>query len=178
MDKLCPVCKIKLDSVIFHNVEADYCSRCLGLWFEKSELHLAKDNADKDLSWLDFDLWKNLKDFKISRDKKLCPSCRLPLYEVSYGKSGVSVDVCNVCHGIWLDRGEFKKIMEYLKKEGNYQVLNEFSKKLVSEFWEIFRGPETIKEEASDFLTLIKLLRYKFSAQHDAITKLISELPK
>lgn len=39
-----------------------------------------------------------------------CPACstRMRLYE----KSGVEVDVCPSCKGVWLDRGELEKILE------------------------------------------------------------------
>jgi Zn-finger nucleic acid-binding protein len=178
MIKVCPSCKIPLENAIFYKLEVDYCPKCLGLWFEEDELRQAKDEADRELTWLDCDLWKEINKFVISRDKKICPSCRFPLYEVGYGKSKIGVDVCNICKGIWLDRGEFKKIMEYLKKEGEYEVLNDFSKRLLSEFWEIFKGPESIRDEISDFLTLSKFLQYKFATQHGDITKIISSLPK
>jgi Zn-finger nucleic acid-binding protein len=178
MIKICPSCKKPLEDVIFYRVEADYCPKCLGLWFEEDELRQAKDAVDRELNWMDTDLWKEIDKFIISRDKKVCPSCRMPLYEVNYGKSKIAVDICNVCKGVWLDRGEFKKIREYLKKEGEYEVLNEFSKKLLSEFWEVFTGPETLREEVSDFLTLAKFLQYKFATQHSDIAKMISGLPK
>jgi Zn-finger nucleic acid-binding protein len=177
VNKICPICKKQLESAIFHNVEVDYCKKCLGLWFEENELRDAKDAADMNLNWLDTDLWKEIKKFVISRDKKICPVCRFPLYEVDYGKSKIAVDLCNICHGIWLDRGEFKKIMEYLKTEGNYEILNDYSKKIASEFWEIFIGPESISSEVSDFLTLTKFLQYKFSVQHPDVAKIISQLP-
>lgn len=175
---LCPSCKKQLDKAIFYRVEVDYCPKCLGLWFEENELRLAKDTADRNLNWLDIELWKETEKFKISRERKLCPACRLPLYEIRYGSSKIVVDLCNVCRGIWLDRGEFKKIIEYLKEERSYEVINKFAKNLLSEFWEIFTGPETLREEISDFLTISKILHYKFAIQHPAITKIISQLPK
>jgi len=175
---LCPHCKIKLNSAILHNTEIDYCPVCLGLWFEEDELRWAKDEKDKDLRWLDIDLWKNKKDFKISRGIRLCPSCRLPLYEVYYGDSGVIVDVCNLCHGIWLDRAEFKKIIIWLKEKADKEVLDDYVKNLLKEFGEIFIGPEPLRDEILDFLTILKLLNYKFTVQHPIISKLILELPK
>jgi len=105
---LCPIDKKNLDKSIFYGVEVDYCPQCLGVWFEQDELRLAKDNKDENLKWFDIDLWHDWKHFNISHGERMCPSCRLPLYEVYYGGSGVIVDVCNVCYGIWLDRGEFK----------------------------------------------------------------------
>ena len=109
---------------------------------------------------------------------RLCPFCRLPLYEVYYGDSGIIVDVCNLCQGTWLDRSEFKKIIEYLKKKADFELLESYAKNLTEEFWEIFTGPETLKEEISDFLIILKLLNYKFATQHPNITKIISQLPK
>ncbi len=174
----CPICKIKLSSTILYNVEVNYCTSCLGLWFEQEELRWAKDEKDKDLKWLDIDLWKNEKKFKISYGMRLCPSCRVPLYEVYYGDSGIIVDVCNLCHGVWLDRAEFKKITEWLKQKADNEVLNNYAKNLFEELVEIFAGPEPLREEILDFLTILKLLNYKFATKHPVISKLILQLPR
>lgn len=175
---LCPHCKASLDKAIFYGVEIDYCPNCLGLWFEEDELRLAKDDKDRDLRWLDIDLWKKEEQFKITSGQKLCPGCRLQLYQVNYGDSGIAVDLCNICHGIWLDRGEFKKIADYLRQKADYEVLNHFSKRLAEEFWEIFTGPETLREEISDFIAILKVLNYKFTTRHPVIARLIASLPK
>ena len=167
-----------MEKAILCNVEINYCPKCLGLWFEEDELRWAKDFRDRNLRWLDVDLWQEPDKFKISFGWKLCPSCRLPLYETRYGASKTKVDVCNVCHGIWLDRGEFKNIIQYLKKKVDLEVLNHYLTNLKEEFWEIFSGPETLKEEIDDFLTILKLLNYRFAVQHSTIAQIISSLPK
>ena len=173
----CPICKKLLEKTIFLNTEIDYCPLCLGLWFEQDELRQAKDEKDRGLNWLDIDLWKDKKDFKISYGQKLCPSCRLPLYKINYGDSNIELDVCNICQGIWLDRGEFSKIIKYLKNKANFEVLNNYAKNLFQEFKEIFTGPETFREEILDFVTILKLLKYKFTIQQPLISKIISESP-
>ncbi len=174
----CPKCKKDLEKAIFYNTEVDYCPQCLGMFFEEDELRLAKDAKDKNLAWLDVDLWRDERKFKLNYGIRLCPYCRVPLYEVYYGASGIIVDVCNICQGIWLDRGEFKKIINYLKETADKKVLNEYSKSLWEEFREIFIGPETFREEVYDFLVLLKLLNYKFLAQRPKISKMIFLLPK
>ncbi len=175
----CPICKItKLLNSILYNTEVDYCPICFGLWFEQEELRLAKDEKDKDLKWLDIDLWKNEKDFKISYGIRACPSCRVPLYEVYYGDSGIVVDVCKLCHGVWLDTAEFKKIIEWLKEKADYEVMNNYAKNLLQEFGEIFIGPEELREEVLDFLTILKLFNYKFATEHPIVSKIISQLPR
>jgi len=176
VNKKCPICKISLESAILCNTEIDYCPRCFGLWFEEDELRWAKDEKDKDLNWLDIDLWKDPKKFKVSYGIRLCPSCRLPLYEVYYGDSKIIVDVCNVCKGVWLDRGEFKKIIDYLKEKQKYEILNNYSENLLKQGIEIFLGPDSLKEEIYDFLTVLKFLKYNLIIKHPTISKIISEL--
>ena len=176
----CPNCKKPtLDKAILLNVEVDYCTKCHGIWFDDDELRWVKDKKDENLNWLDVDLWRDQKKFDVSRGGRLCPHCRMPLYEVYYDNSKVKIDLCNLCHGIWLDKKELKKIMAYLKEKADYEILRHFSKNLVQEFWEIFSGPETIKEEILDFITLLKLLHYKFTIQHPFLTIAIQGiLPK
>lgn len=41
-----------------------------------------------------------------------CPRCEVPLNEIT--KTGVLVDVCDKCRGMWLDRGELEKISSRL----------------------------------------------------------------
>jgi len=174
---LCPSCKKSLDRAIFCGVEVDYCPKCLGVFFEENELRLAKDERDKNLNWLDIDLWREKAKFKVSHTQKFCPACRLLLYEIDYGDSGVKVDLCNVCHGIWLDRGEFKTIIDYLKEKGSFKVLNNYAKTLAEEFWEIFNGPESLREEMLDFLTGLKIFNYKLVNQNPLIFQIIAQLP-
>jgi len=175
---ICPKCKINLEKALFYNTEVDYCPRCLGMFFEEEELRWTKDARDQNLVWLDIDLWKDEKKFKLNYGIRLCPACRVPLYEVYYGASQIVVDVCNICKGIWLDRGEFKKAISYLKDEADSRVLEKYTRALLEEFGEIFAGPEQIREEIQDFLIILKLLNYKFLAQHPKISKAILQLPK
>jgi uncharacterized protein len=174
----CPKDKTDLDKAILHQIEVDYCPTCMGIWFEEDELRQAKDKRDEELNWLDVDLWENKKDMRASKDNRLCPSCRLPLYEISYGDSDIKVDICNICRGIWLDRGEFKKIISYLQKKKDWEVIHNYSKNLAQEGIEIFTGPETLREELGDFFSVLKLLRSKFMARFPEITNTISQLPK
>ena len=88
------------------------------------------------------------------------------------------MNVCSICQGVWLDRGEFKSIIEYLKEKADYEVLYHYLKNLKEELWEVFSGPELLKEEVLDFLTILKVLRYKFAVQHPTIAGIIASLPK
>jgi Zn-finger nucleic acid-binding protein len=175
---ICPLCKKDLEKAIFYGVEVDYCPTCLGLWFEEDELRLAKDKKDENLRWLDIDLWKRKNKFKIYLGERLCPACRLPLYEVYYGDSRIIVDFCSLCKGVWLDRGEFKRIIEYLRTKADFEILNNYANNLFQEAAEILIGSETLREEILDFLTVLKLLNYKFAVRYPTITNIISNLPR
>lgn len=39
-----------------------------------------------------------------------CPKCDGTLYETEF--ENVTIDVCNKCHGVWLDAGELAQITE------------------------------------------------------------------
>lgn len=175
----CPIHKdVKLKSAIFYNTEVDYCPKCLGIWFEKGELRIAKDAKDKNLDWLDVELWNDKTKFNISKENKTCPACGVPMYEVVYGDSDIKVDLCNLCMGIWLDRGEFKKIIDYMQEKLSKEIYHHYGKKFFEEATEIFTGPESLEEETSDVLTVIGLLKYKLSAKYPTLADIISKLPK
>jgi len=173
----CPNHHGKLEKLLFHNTEVDYCPDCLGIWFDKDELGWAKDDKDQQLNWLDVDLWRDKNKFKISKGIKFCPICHVSLCEVGYDDSKTKIDFCKSCQGVWLDRGEFKQIMNYLKRKSDYEVLNNYTKNLAKQLWEVFTGPQTFKEEVADFMTLLKLFNYKFVAQHPYLNSLIDDLP-
>ncbi len=174
----CPNDNEQLERALFHNVEVDYCPRCLGIWFDNDELRLAKDDKDKQINWLDVDLWRDKSKFEISRSNKHCPVCRTLLCEVAYDGSKTKVDFCKMCQGVWLDRGEFKQIIVYLKKKADYEILHCYTKNIIQELWEVFSGPEKFREELSDFFTLLKLFNYKFVVQHPFLNYLITNAQK
>lgn len=174
----CPICNKKLLSSIFYNTEIDYCERCLGLWFDEKELCWAKNQKDENLKWFDIDLWKDKEKFKVSYGVRICPCCRVPLYEVYYGDSGIIVDICRLCRGIWLDRVEFKKIIGWLQVKADYEIMNNYAKNLFKQAQEVFNGPETLREEIEDFLIVFNMLNYRFSTIHPVVSRILLNLPK
>jgi Zn-finger nucleic acid-binding protein len=174
----CPNKHGELEKALFHNVEVDYCAECLGIFFDQDELQWAKDDADKHINWIDIDMWRDGARLGVVKLDKLCPRCRIPMVEVNYDKSSIKLDFCKHCKGIWLDRGEFKQMMVYMKKKADYEVLHHYTKNLVHKLWEVFSGPKAFREDLAEFLMLIKLFAYKFEVQHPVIERLIEDLPK
>ncbi len=170
---ICPNGHKNLEKAFFHNVEVDYCPECLGIWFDKDELGWARDDKDLQLNWLDFDIWRDKARFEISASSRRCPVCRIPFAKVNYDHSSVNIDFCKKCQGIWLDRGEFKQIIVYLKKKADYEILHHYTKNLAQQLWEVFSGPKSFREELFDFLMLLKLFNYKFVVQYPLLNNLI-----
>ena len=175
---ICPNCKKEtLERINFHKVRVDRCSRCHGIWFDQDELRKSKDEKDQYSKWLDVKLWKNGKKFQAFSSEKICPSCKDNLYEVKYGKSNIKVDICNSCKGIWLDKGEFKEIVAYLRNVVDSETLTKYFKQAAKEAKEIFRGPEDLSSEIEDFLIVTKLLQYRLCSQYTIIGNIIINLP-
>ncbi|MDD5433489.1 MAG: zf-TFIIB domain-containing protein [Candidatus Pacebacteria bacterium] len=175
----CPIHQEQeMKKAMFYNTQVDYCPICLGVWFSKDELRQAKDQADKTLQWLDVDLWEEPTKFQVSPTHKICPQDFVPLYQINYNHSQIKVDICNSCFGIWLDRGEFKKIISYLKQKKVDEILHSYFKNLIEEGKEVFVGPETFKEEVDDFIAVVKLLSDKLLVQHPSLAIFIANLPK
>jgi hypothetical protein len=63
---------------------------------------------------------KRLKELHFMR----CPKCGLQLQEVKV--LGVDADICFVCHGVFLDRGELETILKENKPGVMLAILNWF----------------------------------------------------
>ncbi|MBI4137992.1 MAG: zf-TFIIB domain-containing protein [Candidatus Wildermuthbacteria bacterium] len=176
--KMCPHHNAVLEKAVIMGIELDFCPKDYGFWLDEHELEQAKDARDRDLRWLDIDLWKDVSRFRLNKKAKLCPRDRLPMYEVEYGDSGINVDLCSLCHGVWLDRGEFKNIVVYLRERAEHRVLYHYARDLFEEAWEVFSGPEMLREEILDFVAVLKLFAYKFAAQYAKLSQIMVSLPR
>lgn len=158
-------------------VKVDRCSECGGLWFDRDELRLAKDSHDEYTQWFDIDLWDSEENFRIKESPRLCPTCSVPLYNTEYGNSVVRIDMCRKCQGIWLDRDEFKNILEFIQGKSADNLLHDYMRTLLQEGKEIFTGPESLKSEINDFLIVLKLIQFKLVYGNPALTTVIMNLP-
>jgi len=174
----CPVSKIDdLQSIHIGNVSIDSCPECKGFWFDNDELRKAKDIKVGDANWFDIDLWKDESKFSGAKSGKNCPKCENVLYKINYANSNVEIDVCKSCKGIWLDRGEFEKILKYVKDKSTGEILNNYKKNLIEESKEIFTGPENFKSEVADLLMLVDFFKYKFMTLHKKLGTVLINLP-
>jgi Zn-finger nucleic acid-binding protein len=174
----CPLCKIEMSKRFIKNIEVDTCDKCKGIWFEKDELRKAKDSADKDINWMDFEIWKHKDKFKANPRKLACPQCRLALVAINYGKTNIEIDYCPTCKGTWLDKGEFKKIVEALVDELLTKPFSEYIKASIEEAKEIITGPESFLSEWKDFATVLHMMELRLFVENPRLLDEVTVIQK
>jgi Zn-finger nucleic acid-binding protein len=173
----CPLCSVPLQQTDCHGVQVDECPKCRGDWFDRDELRRAKDSTDADLRWLDFDVFAGAPDEAAARGRsRLCPRCGVAMGAVAYEESGVTVDKCGSCHGVWLDHDEFKKIVEHLEHRVNAETAAQLRGEAAHELAEVFTGPEGPVAEVRDLLTVLRLLRLRVAVEHPGISEALDEI--
>ena len=167
--KKCPKCEIDLKSKNIGVVAVDECEKCKGVWFDKDELRKAKDETDSDLGWLDFDIWKHEDQFKSDKSDVMCPACDVPTVSLKYGHTGVEVHCCTTCKGIWLDRGEFEKIVASLEDELVTKSFPDYVLASVKEASELVAGSKSFASEWKDFQSVLRLMQCRFFVERPGL---------
>lgn len=174
----CPKCNSKLIQTETAGVKIDHCDSCGGIWFDKDELKLVRDERDKNLSWLDFDLWSDKDKLSVSGKSVNCPRDGKPLFKIKCENTAVLVDVCLECRGIWLDKNELDKIILELKEKINKETIPEYIDDLSVEIGKLITHQGKTWVEAKHIMVIMKLIEYRFMSQHPDLAKIISKLPK
>jgi Zn-finger nucleic acid-binding protein len=178
----CPDCQAPLRQTDYHGIRIDECPSCLGRWFDRDELRRAKDRTDEYLRWLDFDLFaRGAGDSPAAATGRLCPRCSAKMGVIVYETSGVVIDKCLSCHGIWLDHGEFEKIVKHLQDETSSETAAQYCEDVGRQFAQIVTGHEGPISELRDFFAVLNLLEMRLAVEHPkfagAVTGIYSASP-
>ncbi len=166
----CPECGARLQPVECVGVLVDECPRCKGRWFDRDELRKARESADEDLRWLDFEPFA-VDPGTAPAGGKPCPRCRTPMAVIPYAQSGVAIEVCPQCRGTWLNSGEFERLVRYLENLVDSTPASAYLKEAVHELREVATGPEGPASELRDFLTVMRLLKLRVAVEHPALAE-------
>jgi uncharacterized protein len=110
----CPRCE---DHPIHEHPIEDWrplvCDRCGGLWLDGGSFRDAVRRPPP-----------NGTDPGATKTKAVweesplpCPACRVPMKKTNYSySSGVFIDRCHGCGGVWLDRGELAKLRAFVNR--------------------------------------------------------------
>lgn len=174
--KNCPKCNIELKVKVIGDVDVDECERCGGVWFDRGELSEAEEVADPNLGWMDFEIWKHAEDFKAEDTELKCPVDDTNMISIDYGHTGVRVDHCVSCHGVWLDKGEFSKIIESLADELSNKSFSEYLHESIEEAKELVTGDKPLASEWKDFTSVLKLMQYRLFVEKPKFVETLREL--
>ncbi|MCH2206060.1 MAG: zf-TFIIB domain-containing protein [Lentisphaerales bacterium] len=124
---MCPRCvDVPLEEITLEighqDLDIERCPNCQGLFFDPGELEFMLDQSVKHVLKIDHKKLAALsEESTIGRMKNRylkCPHCTDLMNYYNYGgRSGVIVDWCKE-HGIWLDGGELKRLLEWKKFGG------------------------------------------------------------
>jgi Zn-finger nucleic acid-binding protein len=162
----CPRRDGVLETHALETVQVDECPVCRGIWFDEGELDKAKDAADPDLRWMEIELCKDQDRFSLSLSELECPRDGAPMVSIIYDGSGVVVDHCVRCKGVWLDQGEFQRILAALEQEMVSKPGSEYLKESLDEAGEIVAGPKGFASEWRDFMTVTRLMQYRLLSEN------------
>jgi Zn-finger nucleic acid-binding protein len=172
----CPHCRQGFDKRLLGSVEVSECPSCGGMWISERHLQFAKDETDPDLNWMDFDLWKNRERFRLAERTIACPSCDDDLTVLDYGDTGVQVDYCDSCRGVWLDAGEFEAIIEALRRELLTKSVPGYVEASLKEARDLVTSEEGLLSDWKDLHTVLRMLKYRIMSRSTGIVQLLADL--
>ncbi|MCB9797384.1 MAG: zf-TFIIB domain-containing protein [Alphaproteobacteria bacterium] len=114
----CPRCATPMDTVVGrHGLTIDHCGGCGGAWYDAGTFEEAfRVEGPMDL----------LREGTRKVRTVPCPRCSRGLVELSWPpNSGVRVDTCGDCGGMWLDAGEAARIKRALIHSGRITDVGE-----------------------------------------------------
>jgi Zn-finger nucleic acid-binding protein len=174
----CPKCEGEFSTRYVKDVQVEECNQCHGVWFDANELEEATREVDRDLRWMEFDLWKNQDNIDVSQGNLTCPRCNIPMAKVKYGTTEVRVDTCMRCHGIWLDKGEFEQIINALEDELTSMSEDEYWDKAVEEARDLIDGDKGFISEWRDFRTVLRFLEYRVLVENPKVQSALTALQR
>jgi hypothetical protein len=117
----CPRCHTSLTSVDYQGVHIETCPACGGDWLDAGELKSivkARQTRFSDQECLALAKATRITRVDLTKLNRhlTCPRCGGTTNPINYGDdTGLIIDQCTQCRGVWLDRGELEKIQELVQ---------------------------------------------------------------
>jgi uncharacterized protein len=175
---VCPTCGSNLNLYTVFSMQFEGCPKCKGIWLVKDELRKLKNRVDGgSLRWLNDEI-ENLEKTRVISTNRPCVKCKTTkLAAVHFGKSSILIDWCPKCHGMWLDRGEFEEVTEYLRRELASMHPKDIEKEAAMDVKRVWSGgPESRFEELLDAKAAVSALINATIFEHPALFGLCSKI--
>jgi Zn-finger nucleic acid-binding protein len=113
----CPRCRADLSPQALGPNRVERCGSCHGVWIAAAEFNQLMHDLDRLEAVRTRELAHRAPEHTVSY--VACPRCGEIMERRNFGRSsGIMVDTCKK-HGIWLDRGELRRVAEYLTARVN-----------------------------------------------------------
>ncbi len=113
---ICPKCQNNLQTIRYEGLAIETCEMCHGEWLDHAELgkivriREVKFDPEKRRAIAESITITGVVLATVDHDLK-CPKCDATTDAVNYGgDTGIMIDRCTSCRGIWLDESELEKI--------------------------------------------------------------------
>jgi Zn-finger nucleic acid-binding protein len=137
----CPVCKEPMIIVEHEKIELDYCTTCLGVWFDAGELTLLLESLDLEVGEFNVVDILTLPGKVIAEKKRRCPVCKKKMRKAAIGhEPEVVIDVCLQGEGIWFDGGELGQVIKQRIDKSSEE--SGISDRVVTFLGEVFQARE------------------------------------
>jgi Zn-finger nucleic acid-binding protein len=134
---------VKIESHYGQPVILDQCPDCGGVWFDQSELYLAKQGQAGKIESLDVD---RLQTSSVIQNLELiCPrdGSKLNRFTDPYLPEEIVIYRCLICSGLWLNRGEFSKYQEFRQNKLQQSLASAKDKKLARDIEQMLAHGKT-----------------------------------
>jgi len=159
---ICPRCQEDLTTITLEGLELEKCTGCEGMWFDASELNSFIDGAQtpepSDIEAIsDNQQQTGVQSKETALDCPKCDGVKLIAFEYD-GDTGIELDSCPSCHGLWLDKNESKQIEFFanMNKESKFAKLQANS----AESNRIKTEKEREQATADEFKRMLRRHRY------------------
>jgi Zn-finger nucleic acid-binding protein len=111
----CPRCNTAFETTVYEGVEIDKCNQCNGTWLDEGEIVKIVQTKEEtfDPKLIRETLTQGFTGIPKNEQQTVvhCPKCQSDMKAINYDySSGVILDRCLECHGLWLDGSELEKV--------------------------------------------------------------------
>jgi Zn-finger nucleic acid-binding protein len=155
-ERICPRCTIRLKTIDL-NINGRFlierCDECLGLFFDPNELEALLEASVTNVFSIMRSQLDAIKTTATAGDHEAfyikCPVCGKIMNRVNFGTtSGVIVDRCKD-HGVWLDGGELRHLLEWMKAGGKLLQQEKENEQRRIEARELERKKRTLQTQSA-----------------------------
>jgi uncharacterized protein len=105
----CPNDGTALKPIRIEEIPVDQCPVCGGYWLQRGELELLGEQHHKHLDSI------TVGNVGVGNSQRKCPQDDTLLREHEFVEhTGIKIDQCPTCQGIWLDKAQLGSILGYI----------------------------------------------------------------